>query len=67
MSFKEIKAKYKIPDCYDDGMQMIDGRIVFFYCDSDITVHPNGVVEECHMGLNSDATGHEFFTVPWRS
>ena len=63
--FKDIKAKYQVPDYYDDGLQMVDGKIVFSFCDSDITVHPNGVIEECHMGLVNDDVGHQFFTVPW--
>jgi hypothetical protein len=70
MSFKDIKAKYQIPDYYDDGLQMVDGRIVFYYCEGeaehcDITIHPSGIVEENRMGLVNDDAGYQFFNVPW--
>ncbi len=62
--FKNIRMKHSIPDWYDDGMEMVDGRVVFSFCDSSITIHPSGIIEECHMELITDevSTG---FTIPW--
>ena len=65
MSEMEIHLRevYKIPTHY--YYMQIGEKHIFSFCDSDITIGPDGQAWESHMGLNSDATGHQFYTVRW--
>ena len=56
----KFREEYCIPDCYD-GPYFLENRVFFTHLDSTITVYPDSKESfESHMGLNSNATSHEF-------
>lgn len=62
-----LRDKYKIPEEYHfDGINWPNGKVEFDFCDSTISIYPDGTVTETHMGLRSGARGHEFITSPWK-
>lgn len=63
----ELREKYKIPEEYHfDGVNWPNGTVQFDFCDSTITIYPDGKATESHMALNSDATRHEFKIRIWK-
>lgn len=60
---KELRQRYKIPAHYGRGIEMPGGTVDFDFCDSTITIHPDGSATETHMGLGFE--GHEFITREW--
>ncbi len=59
-SFGYLKNKFVIPSCYDDGILLKNGEVMFCYMDSMIICRASGECIESHMGFNGDS--HEFFT-----
>lgn len=62
----DIRKTFKIPDCYDGPHVLDENRVLFSHYDSTLVVHLKE--ERCietHLGLNSDATGHEFVSSEW--
>ena len=58
----ELREKYAIPFNFDySGMRR--GSHFFTFCDATIWVDPDGTSWESWMGLNADATSHEFKTI----
>jgi len=70
MKEKELRARFDIPAIYHyDGK--IRGKSCFSFCDSIIMVGYQSkeasqmTALETHLGLNCDATSHEFITSSW--
>lgn len=61
----EVRKKYGVPEHYARGWETPAGLIHFDWCDSTITVHPDGTATETHMGLG--VVSHEFITTEWKA